>query len=505
MSYPNPPRKKSNFQLAQEQEKNNQSLSYAGAHGRIPPHNNEAEESVLGAILLDNQVINDALTILKNEDFYRIAHQKIFEAMESLDKDSKPIDLITLSDKLKMMGCLQEVGGIEFLGKLSTSVPSAANTSFYAKLVKEKSLRRKMINAGTSVITQAFEDDSPIEEFLDSVEQRILGVSEKRTKDSFARVSDVVQESIKLVEKLFDQKDMITGVPSGFAKLDEKTAGLQPSDLVIIAARPSMGKTALALSIAQHVGIYTKGAVALFSLEMSKEQLVLRMLCSEARVANQKVRTGHLGERDFPRLVDAASKIAEAPIFIDDTPALAIAELRAKCRRLHRDIPLSLIVVDYLQLMRSPFYASSREQEIADISRSLKALAKELNVPVIALSQLNRQLESRNDKRPLMSDLRESGAIEQDADIIMFIYRDEVYNQESVDKGVAEIIIGKHRSGPTGIIRLAFSGELTRFDNLEEREDITGMSPTTQFIGSEKITVENPTQSEFDSNGFEDF
>ncbi len=483
-----------------KQDKTQAPVDYAeiertATSSRVPPHSSEAEESVLGAILIDNQVINDALAVLQPEDFYRIAHQQIFAAMASLDREGKPIDIVTLGERLKARGQLDQIGGVEFLGRLSVSVPSAANTTFYAKLVKEKALRRSIIRAGGSIITSAFEDESAIEDFLNSCEQKVLGVSESRAKDSFHRIGEVVQESIKIVEKLYDSKELITGVPTGFMKLDEKTAGLQPSDLVILAARPSMGKTALALSIVQHVGIHTKGAVALFSLEMSKEQLVLRMLCSEARVPNQKVKTGNLGERDFPRLVDAASKIAEAPIFIDDTPALAISELRAKCRRLNRETRLSLIVVDYLQLMRSPEYSKSREQEIADISRSLKALAKELNVPVIALSQLNRSLESRNDKRPMMSDLRESGAIEQDADIIMFIYRDDHYNQDSPDKGVAEIIIGKHRSGPTGVSRLAFSGELTRFDNLEERDDLpvggfdtpatsaTGMAPSTQSAG----------------------
>jgi replicative DNA helicase len=454
----------------------NDSNSQSFSPGRMPPHTNEAEESVLGAVLIDNQVMSEALQVLTAEDFYRISHQKIFEAMSTLDKESKPIDIITLGEALRSKSCLDEIGGLEYLGRLSTAVPSAANTLYYAKLVKEKSLRRKMIRAAGNVIGNAYTDDANIETFLDTSEQEILAVSESRARSEFHKISDVVQGSIRKIEELFDNKNAITGIPTGFIKLDAKTAGLQPSDLIIIAARPSMGKTALALSILQHVGITCHGAVALFSLEMSKEQLVLRMLCSEARVPNQKVRVGNLAEHDFPRLVSSASKIAEAPIFIDDTPALPINELRAKCRRLHREHKLSLIVVDYLQLMRSPAYQNSREQEIADISRSLKALAKELNVPVVALSQLNRSLEQRNDKRPMMSDLRESGAIEQDADIIMFIYRDEVYNQDSPDKGVAEIIVGKHRSGPTGIIRLAFSGEITRFDNLEERDDVVSLS-----------------------------
>jgi replicative DNA helicase len=332
-------------------------------------------------------------------------------------------------------------------------------------------------HTASEAVQEAFNVELNVEEFLDSVEQRFLKVSEYRVRPSFYRVGDVVSESIKMVEQLYDKKEPVTGVPTGFKVLNMITAGFQRSDLIILAARPSMGKTALALSMAQWVGIHENRGVAIFSLEMSKEQIVLRMLCSEARVGNTKVRTGHLGERDFPKLVDAASKIAEAPIFIDDTPALTITEMRAKARRLHMENPLSLIVVDYLQLMRSPTYSHSREQEISDISRSLKALAKELNIPVIALSQLNRSVESRTDKRPVMSDLRESGAIEQDADLIMFIYRDEVYNDDSPDKGVAEIILSKHRSGAIGTVRVAFSPEFTRFDNLEEdRADLADLS-----------------------------
>jgi replicative DNA helicase len=332
------------------------------------------------------------------------------------------------------------------------------------------SIRRRLIHESGDIINGAFELEGDIEEFLDSTEQRILGVSDFRVSSSFHRVGDIVQDSIRIVEKLYDSKESVTGVPSGLVKLDNMTAGFQASDLVIVAARPSMGKTALVLGWSQFVGIYNRKPVAFFSLEMSKEQLVLRMLCSESRINNSNVRTGNLSERDFARIVDGASRISEAEIIIDDTPAITITELRAKARRLHRDHQLGMIVVDYLQLLRSPAYSNSREQEISDISRSLKALAKELHVPVIALSQLNRSVESRNDKRPMMSDLRESGAIEQDADLIMFIYRDEVYNKETPDKGVAEIIIAKQRTGPTGAVRVAFSGEYTRFDNLEESD-----------------------------------
>jgi replicative DNA helicase len=436
--------------------------------GRIPPQSIEAEESVLGSILLDNQAINICLERIRAEDFYRASHQTIFEAMSSLSDKREPIDIVTLGQQLRAMGQLENIGGAQALSLLASAVPNAANVGYYARVIKEMSIRRRLIHESNDIINSAFELEGEIEEFLDSTEQRILGVSDFRINPSFHRVSDVVQDSIRLVEKLYDQKEPVTGVPSGLLKLDRMTAGFQPSDLIIVAARPAMGKTALTLGWSQYIGIYHRKPVAFFSLEMSKEQLVLRMLCSESRINNSKVRTGDLTERDFARIVDGASRISEAEIFIDDTPALTITEVRAKARRLHRDHQLGLIVVDYLQLLRSPAYSHSREQEISDISRSLKALAKELHVPVIALSQLNRSVESRTDKRPMMADLRESGAIEQDADIIMFIYRDEVYNKESPDKGVAEIIIAKQRSGPTGAVRVAFSGEYTRFDNLDE-------------------------------------
>ena len=436
---------------------------------RVPPQAVEAEKSVLGGILLDNDAINIAIEYLQPEDFYNGAHRSIYEAMMTLSDRRDPIDVITLSEQLKNMGYLDSIGGIDSISSLASMVPSAANVPYYAKVVKDKSLRRKLIHEASGLINDAFADSDDLDTFLDSAEQRILGVSDKRAGSGFAKVGDIVQDSIKVVEQLYDKKEIVTGVPSGFGQLDNKTAGFQPSDLIIVAARPAMGKTSLALSMAQNAAIGYNKPVAVFSLEMSKEQLVLRMLCSEARVGNSKVRTGHLGERDFPTLVDAASKISDAPVFIDDTPALTITELRAKARRLHNEVGLSMVLVDYLQLLRSPVYSRSREQEISDISRSLKALAKELHLPVIALSQLNRSVEQREDKRPKMSDLRESGAIEQDADVIMFIYRDEVYNELTEDKGVAEIIISKQRNGPTGMCRLAFLPDYTRFENLEHQ------------------------------------
>lgn len=441
---------------------------------RMLPHSLEAEESVLGGILLDNDAVNVALERLVAEHFYGAANRAIFEAIAALTDRREPIDVITLSQELRSRGMLERSGGMENLARLAALVPSAANVGFYARTVKDLALRRTMIHEASQIISDAFQLDSPVSDFLDGAEQRILGVSDQRLGTSFSSVGEIVQESIKIVETLYDKKESVTGVPTGFQPLNRMTAGFQPSDLIIIAARPAMGKTSLALTIAQSVGIHANLPVAVFSLEMSKEQIVLRMLCAEASVENTKVRTGHLGEHDFPKLVDAASHIAEAPIFIDDTGALSVTEMRAKARRLHREHPLALIIVDYLQLMQSPVYSKNREQEISDISRSLKSLAKELSVPVIALSQLNRSVESRTDKRPLMSDLRESGAIEQDADLIMFIYRDEVYNENSPDRGVAEIIISKQRSGPTGTVRVAFSPEFTRFSELEEVREPEG-------------------------------
>lgn len=443
--------------------------------GRSSPHSSEAEESVLGGVLLDNDAINIALERLSAEDFYRVGHRAIFAAMATLADKREPIDVVTLSEQLRSENALEQSGGIDYLTRLAALVPSSANVGYYAKIVKEMALRRRMIQTANEIINTAYDAEGDVEEFLDISEQKILHVSEHRISQSFHRVSDVVQDSIRLVEKLYDNQEPVTGLASGFNRLDELTAGFQPADLIIIAARPSMGKTALALTLSQYAGINLGKPVAFFSLEMSKEQLVLRMLCSEAKVPNTRVRTGKLGDRDFPRLVDAASRIAEAPVFIDETPALTITEMRAKARRLNRDTPLAMVVVDYLQLMRSPAYSQSREQEISDISRSLKALAKELQLPVVALSQLNRSVEGRNDKRPIMSDLRESGAIEQDADLVMFIYRDEVYNDDTPDKGVAELLIAKQRNGPIGNVRVAYVPEYTLFAPLVERSDADDM------------------------------
>jgi replicative DNA helicase len=440
---------------------------------KVPPQNLEAESSVLGGILLENEAVNLVLELLRAEDFYRESHRKIFRAMIELSDRNEPVDLITLSEFLKGRGDLEAVGGTAYLASLADFVPTAANISFYARIVREKSILRSLISTATDIATRGYEEQGNVEEFLDAAEKVIFDISEKKIKASFIAVGDMIKDTLKTVEKLYERKEMVTGVPTGYEDLDRLTAGLQPADLVIVAGRPSMGKTAFSLNIAINAAFAGIGA-AVFSLEMAKEQLVLRLLCSEARVNNSKVRSGYLAERDFPKLANAAGRLHEAPIYIDDTPAISVLELRAKARRLIRDRSkkVGLIVIDYLQLMRGMGNASNREQEISEISRSLKALAKELNVPVIAISQLNRRVEDRGDRRPMMSDLRESGAIEQDADVIMFIYRDEVYNKNDDSlKGVAEIIVAKQRNGPTDTVKLTFLNEFTRFENYTERDE----------------------------------
>jgi replicative DNA helicase len=435
---------------------------------KVPPQSLDAEESVLGGVLIDVHALDRVVEVMSVDDFYRETHRKIFRAMLSLSEKGEPIDLITLTDVLRARGELQEIGGATYLAELADKVPSAANITHYARIVREKGVLRGLIAVSNEIASRCYNGEDDVERFLDEAERLIFDVSEKRVRPSFFKVGDMIMDTIKTVEKLFERKELVTGVPTGFLDLDRMTAGLQPSDFVIVAARPSMGKTAFVLNIAEYVALHANKGVGIFSLEMSKEQLVLRMLCSQARVDNAKVRTGYLGERDFPRLAMAAGRLAEAPIFIDDTPAQNVLEVRAKARRLKREANIDLVIIDYLQLMRGLTAQENRTQELSEISRSLKSLAKELNVPVVALSQLNRQVEQRSEKKPVMSDIRESGAVEQDADLIMFIYRDEVYKPDSQDEGVAEIIIGKQRNGPTGTVRLSFRKEYTRFDNLIE-------------------------------------
>jgi replicative DNA helicase len=440
---------------------------------KVPPQNLEAEASVLGGILLENEAFDRVLEIVTPDLFYRESHRKVFRAMMELSDRSEPVDLITLSEFLKAKGELDAVGGTAYLASLANLVPTAANIAHYARIVREKGILRHLITVATGIATRGLEDQGNVEEFLDEAEKSIFDISEKRIKPSFVFLGDMMNDSIKMVEKLYERKEMITGVPTGFDDLDKLTAGLQPSDLIVVAGRPSMGKTAFSLNVAAHAALHAGIGVAVFSLEMAKEQLGLRMLCSEARVDHSKVRSGHLAEREFPALVSAAGRLAEAPIYIDDTPAITILELRAKSRRLVRDKDkkIGLIIVDYLQLMRGMSRVQNREQEISEISRSLKALAKELRVPVIAISQLNRRVEDRGDKRPMMADLRESGAIEQDADVIAFIYRDEVYNKDSADQGTAEIIVAKQRNGPIDTVRLTFVSKITRFENYSQVEE----------------------------------
>jgi replicative DNA helicase len=441
---------------------------------KLPPQSIEAEMSILGGILLENEAINRVLEVLVPEDFYRETHRKIMRAMIDLSDNREPCDLITLTTVLKKRGELEDVGGGAYLATLVDFVPTAANIGYYCRIVKEKAVARKLINAATEIITQGHDEQSDIDQLLDSAQKVIFEISENKIKPAFYPINTILKDTIKNIETLYEKKEHVTGVPTGYIDLDDMTAGFQRGDLIIIAGRPSMGKTAFALNIAQYASIHSKPAhpVAIFSLEMSKEQLVTRLLCSEARVDAGRLRTGHLNETDWPRLMHGASSLHKAKIFIDDTPAISVLEMRAKARRMRAEHRIGMIVVDYLQLMRGGSNPESRQQEISEISRSLKALAKELEVPVVALSQLNRGLESRTDKRPMMSDLRESGAIEQDADVIMFVYREEVYNKENADlKGKAEIIIGKQRNGPIGKVDLTFLGEYTRFENLSMRSD----------------------------------
>jgi replicative DNA helicase len=439
---------------------------------KLPPQHIEAEQSILGGILIENEAINRVTEIVDADDFYREAHRKIFNALINLSERDEPADLITLTNELQKIDQLDSIGGASYLTSLIDSVPTAANIQYYARIVKEKAILRKLIQTSTEIITQSYEDRGDVEVFLDEAERAIFEISEKRVRPSFYPIREIVKASFATIEKLFQKKEAVTGVPSGFRELDRMTAGFQPSDLVIIAGRPSMGKTAFCLDVAEYAAIGNKIPVAIFSLEMSKEQLVIRMLCSQAHVEGTRLRTGYLNESDWPRLTIAAGNLSEAPIYIDDTAALSVLELRAKARRLKSDYGLGMLVVDYLQLMKGRARVESRQQEISEISRSLKALAKELNIPVIAVSQLSRKTEERTGNRPQLSDLRESGAIEQDADLILFIYRDEVYNrsEDNPNRGKAEVIIGKQRNGPIGKIDLAFLDKFTSFKDLYKGE-----------------------------------
>ncbi|MFZ6017210.1 MAG: replicative DNA helicase [Nitrospirota bacterium] len=438
---------------------------------KLPPQNLEAEQSVLGAILIDNEALLRALEILTPEDFYKESHRKIFNTMVDLFDKNEPIDLITLTDYLKRKDVIESVGGVSYISSLVNIVPTAANIRYHSKIVKEKSLLRGLIRSATEIASKVYEDNLDAEELVDYAEKSIFNISDRRIKASFVTLKEVIKDSFEMIEHLYDKKEAITGIPSGFSDLDELTTGFQKGDLVVIGGRPSMGKTAFSLNIAQHVSLELGGPVAIFSLEMAKEQLAFRMLCSEAMVNSNSVRKGFIKKEDWHKLTNAAGKLAGAPIFIDDSSSITALEMRAKARRLKMEHGLSLVIVDYLQLMRGRGSFERREQEISEISRSLKALAKELNVPVIAVSQLNRSVEQRRPPKPALADLRESGAIEQDADVILFLYRDEIYNRDNpANKGQAEVIIAKQRNGPTGTVNLTFIPNCTRFLNRADRE-----------------------------------
>ncbi len=432
---------------------------------RSLPHNLEAEKCVLGAVLIHNEAFNLAAELIDAGDFYRDAHRRIFDKMVGLSERSEVIDLVTLKEELGRSGDLDEAGGPAYIAGLVDGVPHSTNVEYYARIVKEKATLRNLIYSANKILATAYEAEADADVQLDEAERSIFEIAEGRIRSGFVPLRELVQGSFDAIEKLQEHKGLLTGVPTGFTDLDALTSGLQPSDLIIIASRPSMGKTSLVLNIAQHIGTKTDRTVGMFSLEMSKEQLFMRMLTSEARIDAHRFRGGFLNEQDYGELSRALGRLADARVFIDDTAAIGVLEMRAKARRLMAEHGLHLLIVDYIQLMQGRGRFENRTQELASISRSLKGLAKELNVPVIVLSQLSRAPESRSDHRPLLSDLRESGALEQDADVVIFIYREDQYDPQPENENTAELIVGKQRNGPTGVVRLAFLKELTRFEN----------------------------------------
>jgi len=442
--------------------------------GRVPPQDLDAERSVLGAMLLDSAAVGRALEILDETAFYRLAHRRIFRAMVSLWEKTEAVDLITVGDALRKQGDFDSSGGATYLASLLNSVATASSVEYHAKVVKEKSLLRSIIEVCTMVASRAYEDTGDAGNLLDQAERAIFAVSDNRLRKGFIRAKEMINPTIKAIEKLYEEKKPVTGLETGFVDFDHMTSGLQGGDMVIIAGRPSMGKTSLAMNMAANIAIRQKKGVGVFSLEMGIEALLMRLLCSEARVSAHRLRTGYLRESEWPLLISAAGHLAEAPLYIDDTGGMNVLELRAKARRLSAEVDLGLIVVDYLQLLSGGGTGSrseNRQQEISEISRSLKALAKELKVPVLALSQLSRAVEARTDHRPMLSDLRESGAIEQDADVVCFVYREEHYKRTDENEGMGEIIIGKQRNGPVGVVKIAFIGEYTRFENLSREQE----------------------------------
>ncbi|HJJ05366.1 MAG TPA: replicative DNA helicase [Clostridiaceae bacterium] len=440
--------------------------------GKVPPHDIEAEQAVIGSMLTDKDSVISALEILKPEDFYREDNKVIFGAIVNLYNKAEPIDIITLKSELVSLGKFEQVGGLEYLAELPDKVPTTANVEKYIKIVEEKSMMRNLIKTANELVNLGYDEAQDVEDIMDSAEKKIFNIMQKRNQKGYSSIKDILVDSFTQLEELYNRKQHITGVPTGFADLDYKTAGLHNSDLILVAARPAMGKSAFALNIATNAAVRARVPVAIFSLEMSKEQMGNRILCSEAMVDSNKVRTGRVDDEDWAKLAGASGELSESEIFIDDTPGISVMEIRAKCRKLKLEKNIGLVVIDYLQLVQaSNKKGGSREQEISEISRSLKILAKEINVPVIALSQLSRAPEQRPDHRPMLSDLRESGAIEQDADIVMFLYRDDYYNEESEKKNIAEVIIAKHRAGSTGTVELLWLGNYTKFANVEKYRD----------------------------------
>ncbi|THF73533.1 replicative DNA helicase [Cohnella fermenti] len=439
---------------------------------RVPPQNLEAEQAVLGAILLETEALITSMERLRAEDFYSVAHQRIYEVMLDLNDDNEPLDLITLTAKLQDRGQLEEVGGVTYLAKLAHAVPTAANVEYYAQIVEEKSLLRRLIRTATQIVSNGYAGEDEIGTLINDAEQRIMEISNRKSSSGFISIRDVLMEVFDRVEFLYNHKGGTTGIPSGFRDLDKMTAGFQRNDLIIVAARPSVGKTAFALNIAQNVAVRANETVAIFSLEMSAAQLVQRMVCAESNVDAGRMRTGFLEGDDWEKLTMAIGALSEAQVYIDDTPGITVADIRAKCRRLKKEKGLGMILIDYLQLIQGRGKAGeNRQQEVSEISRTLKQIARELEVPVIALSQLSRGVEQRQDKRPMMSDLRESGSIEQDADIVAFLYRDDYYNQDTEKKNIIEIIIAKQRNGPVGTVELVFLKSFNKFVSLDRSHE----------------------------------
>lgn len=435
---------------------------------RVPPQNAEAEQAVLGAILLDSQTLSTVMEVIRPEDFYRSSHQVIFEVMTELGEENEPVDLITVTARLKDKDRLEEIGGVSYLTNLANAVPTSANVEYYAQIVEEKSLLRRLIRTATQIASSGYASSDDVGELIDEAEKKIMEISNRRSAGGFVSIRDVLMDVFERVEFLYHNKGGITGIPSGFPDLDKMTSGFQRSDLIIVAARPSVGKTAFALNIAQNVGVRAKETVAIFSLEMGASQLVQRMICAESNVDAGRLRTGHLEGDDWEKMTMGIGSLSEANIYIDDSPSITVSDIRAKCRRLKKEKGLGLVVIDYLQLIHGKGKSGeNRQQEVSEISRTLKAIARELEVPIIALSQLSRGVEQRQDKRPMMSDLRESGSIEQDADIVSFLYRDDYYNQDSEKKNIIEIIIAKQRNGPVGTVELVFLKNFNKFVSLD--------------------------------------